>query len=539
MQTMNRRAVLAGAATASAAVGLGLAGCRTTSEPTGNDPGTNASVVLPNYVPVELATPDLQGTETVLPGYFAYPRDPAPVFDSPPGAGLDSVSIMYTTYLPSPGSAEQNSFWGQLQEDIGCTVALQPIASGDYPDKFQTMLAGGDLPDVMNLPAGTPDQRMLMEKVFADLGPSLSGSAVEKYPYLANIPQYSWKGCKFNGTIQAIPQPRPLTGDVLMYRADIFAEKGIDPEPTDWTEFEAILDALTDRGAGTFAFTNVSKMRNRLGKLLGGPNGWKEEGGVFTPEYLDPTYRESLEMMPDLVKQYAHPDSATATYAQFRDLFFAGAIGLLDDGAAGWDLYVRSLKGADKLGLMIPPKFEGGGPAIDYAGKGFQGISVINKDVGEERLDQILQVLNFLAAPIGSAEHLRRKFGVAEKDWQWAGDLPELTDAGNQAFIDVQYIVDSPIILGPGPQAEVEQQYAWHEADSQNLVANPTIGLWSDTNSSKGPTINRALNDVITGVMFGRSTMDDFDTALAKWRKDGGDQIAEEYGQAFAAEQEG
>lgn len=137
MQKMNRRTVLAGAAGASAAVGLGLAGCRSDPGPTGREAAEQHSkVVLPNYVPVELVPPDLPGTETILPGYFAYPRDPAPVFDTPPGEALESISMMYNTFVPSPGSAAKNSFWGQLQDDIGCTVDLMPIPSGDYLDKF-------------------------------------------------------------------------------------------------------------------------------------------------------------------------------------------------------------------------------------------------------------------------------------------------------------------------------------------------------------------------------------------------------------------
>lgn len=536
MERLSRRAVLG--AGAAAAATLGLASCRSSNQPRGREAGEqNGNVVLPSYVPVELIEPDLPGSEEVLPGYFAYPRDPQKVFDSPPGEGLDSIDIMYISFLPSPGSAEKNSFWGQLQEDIGTTVKLVPIASGDYPDKFQTMIAGGELPGIMNMPtSAVPDQPQMMEKLFADLGPMLSGDAVKEFPYLANIPSFSWRGCKANGTIQAIPQHRSKTGDVLFYRADIFAEKGIDPEPQTWDEFIAVLDALTDRDAGTFAFSNVSKMHNRILKMMGGPNGWSESGGVFSSQYDDPAYRESLALMPDLVKKYAHPDSRSATYAMFREFFFSGVNGLLDDGAAGWELYVRALKSADKLGLMRPPKYEGGGQAPNFAGKGFQGITMINKNLEGDQLRAALNVMNFLAAPIGSAEHLRRKFGVEGQDYEWEGDLPVLTEAGQQSFIDLQYIVDSPLTLGPGPQGEVEAQYEWHSEDSKDLIEDPTIGLYSDTSARKSGTIGREISDIVTGIYYGRNKLEEFDKALEKWHKAGGDTIAEEYAAAFAAE---
>ncbi|HIT75082.1 MAG TPA: extracellular solute-binding protein [Candidatus Avipropionibacterium avicola] len=536
MENLSRRAVLG--AGAAAAATWGLASCRTNNQPSGREAAEqNANVVLPSYVPVELIEPDLPGSEEVLPGYFAYPRDPQKAIETPPGEGLDSIEMMYITFLPSPGSAAKNSFWGQLQEDIGTTVKLTPISSGDYGDKFQTMVAGGQLPDIMNMPSGSvPDQPQMMEKLFADLGPMLSGDAAKEFPFLANIPSFSWRGCKANGTIQAIPQHRSKTGDVLFYRADIFAEKGLNPEPQTWDEFIEVLEGLTDRAKGTFAFSNVGKMHNRLIKMMGGPNSWSESGGVFTSAFDDPTYRESLAMMPDLVKKYAHPDSPSATYAQFREFFYAGYTGLLDDGAAGWDLYVRSLKSADKLGMMRPPKYEGGGQAPNFAGKGYQGITVINKKLEGDKLRAALNVLNFLAAPIGSQEHLRRKFGVEGQDWEWDGDLPSLTDAGQQSFIDLQYIVDSPLTLGPGPQGEVETQYEWHSEDSKNLIEDPTIGLYSDTSARKSGTVGREIGDVVTGIYYGRNSLEDFDKALEKWHKAGGDKIAEEYGEALATE---
>src|SRR5690606_25234471 len=128
----------------------------------------------------------------------------------------------------------------------------------------------------------------------------------------------------------------------------------------------------------------------------------------------------------------------------------------LIDGYAGWDLFVRQLggvaEGTRKLGLMVLPKYDGGGDAAHYAGTGFQAITVIRKGLGEERTRGLLGVLNFLAAPIGSREHLHRKFGVEGKDFTWEDGLPVLTQQGNTNFLDLQYIADAPTIIGPGPK---------------------------------------------------------------------------------------
>jgi putative aldouronate transport system substrate-binding protein len=144
-------------------------------------------------------------------------------------------------------------------------------------------------------------------------------------------------------------------------------------------------------------------------------------------------------------------------------------------------------------------------------------------------------VLNFLAAPIGSREHLHRKFGVEGKDFTFQDGYPVLTQQGNTNFLDVQYIVDSPTIIGPAPAAGADLQHRWHQRSTANLIPNPTIGLYSDTNSRKGNSIGTMMTDVITGVVFGRNTMKDYEETYGRWRSQGGDKIAAEFAEAKQA----
>ena len=536
---LSRRTILGTGLAAAAAAG-GLAACSTDGGKSGEErAAANRDAVLPTYEPVELVEPDLPGTEVLMPGYFSYPRDPKKVFDTPPGEALDKLRIMYNTYLPAPSGPDKNTFWKQLQDDIGTTLEFQPISSSDYDQKFQTLVAGGDLPDIMNFPLPTPDQPKMMEKLFADLGPLLSGDAAKEFPYLANIPETSWPVCVANGTIHAVPQARAGTGQVLYFRKDLFDERGITAEPANYDEFIGTMEAYADRSKDRFGFSNIGQMHLRVLCMMGGPNGWsRAEDGTFTSQYLDPIYRESLEKMPELVKKYAHPESLTVPYAQHRDFFYSGTTCYLNDGYAGWDLYLNGVGGdVNKLGMMVLPKYDGGGDAAHYASKSYQGITVVNKKLTGDKLRAAVDVLNFLSAPIGSLEHLRRKYGKEGVDWEWKGDDVELTDAGSKAFMDVQYIVDAPTVLGPGPADEVKPQHEYLSRLAKNLVQDPAMGLYSDTHSRKSDSIGRPLTDVVNGIYVGRNSMEDFDAAVKKWRNAGGDKIAEEYAEAYAATQ--
>lgn len=532
--TISRRSLLVASALSSgAALTGGMTACTTGPSVDSNKGSANAKVTLPEYLPVNLTKPDLPGNEDLMSGYYRYPRDPKPVFDTPPASGLGKISILYATFVAAAPRADRNSFYAQLQTDIGAELDITAIPAGAYAAKFQTAVASGDLPDIMGFSLPAPDQPKVMEKLFADLGPYLTGDAAKEYPFLANIPTVSWRPTVANGTIYAVPQPRSVAGAAVYYRKDLFDQLGVNPEPGDYQEFVEMMKAVTDPQKNRWAFSNPMTMLPILQGMQGGPNGWVEEGGAFTSAWGDERVKRAIACVTDMVKQgLFHPGSNSASYTQHRDFFFAGHTVILGDGYAGWDLFVRQLGGGEagtaKLGLLIAPAFDGGGDGPHLAGTGYQALTVIKKGLGESKTRKLLNVLNFLAAPVGSAEHLRRKFGVAGADFTWVDDLPELTKQGSTNFLDLQYVVDAPTIIGPGVREGVDRQHAWHKRTVANLVRDPSIGLYSDTLSRKGVALNRIMSDVINGIVFGRNSMSDYDVAYRKWRTDGGAAIAAE-----------
>ena len=402
---LTRRRLITGAIVAAGAASLGACSDPTQDTNTG---ARNASAVLPTFAPVSLVEPDLPGDQVLMPGYYDYPRDPQPVFAEPPGAGLDEISVMYTTFVPVPNGPDQNAFYAQLEQEVGAKLKIRFTPAGDYVAKFATTVAGGDLPDVMNFPLPTPDQPRLMDKLFADLGPYLAGDAAKEFPYLACLPTDSWRPAVTNGTVFAVPQPRSLAGTAMYSRLDLVESVGANPQPGSYDELVELMTAVTDAKNRRWAFANTVNMVIHLQMMLGAPNGWSEAGGTFTNAYGDERTTRAVGLVADMVKKgLFHPDTSSVSYTRIRELFFAGQVGLTSDGYAGWDLFVRQLGGAEagtaKLGLVVEPQFDGGGDAAHFAGTGFQGLSVIKKGLGDDRTRQILNVLNFLCARSGRA----------------------------------------------------------------------------------------------------------------------------------------
>jgi putative aldouronate transport system substrate-binding protein len=517
-------------AAAGAAVPL-LSSCSTS--PAAKDASAaNARAKLPTYTPVTVVRPDLPGTDAgAMPGYFSYPRNPKPAFATPPLAGIGDVSIIYPTYSAVPPKPSDNAFWQQLDKGAGAKLNITLATGGDYPTKFQTLIAGGDLPDVMGFPVPTPSQPQVMQKLFADLGPYLAGDAAKDFPYLANIQTESWKTTLANGTIYAVPQPRALANHALLARADIIEQLGANPDPKNFQEFLQLMKDVTDAKSSRWAFANVYGMVEHLQMMLGAPNTWDTSGGKFVSTWTDERTKQALGLVRDMIKQgLFHPDaaSATAQYTPLRDYFTSGRTVMNSDGYAAWDIYGQQI-GYDKVTALVEPKHDGGGDAKHFAGTGSQGLTVIRKGLGEKKTRALLNFLNWLCAPIGTLEHLQRKFGVEGVDYTWKDGRPVATSRGARELVDVQYITDAPTILGPGQKAEVTRQHAWHVRIADNLIRNPAVGHYSDTNSRKGAQLKKITDDAQLDIAFGRRPLSHWDDVVKQWRAAGGDKMAAEY----------
>ena len=67
------------------------------------------------------------------------------------------------------------------------------------------------------------------------------------------------------------------------------------------------------------------------------------------------------------------------------------------------------------------------------------------------------------------------------------------------------------------------------------MVPNPTVGLYSPTDGSKGIVLKNAFTDRLLEIVFGKQPVSAFDDLVKEWRANGGDAIRAEYEAAFQA----
>ena len=151
----------------------------------------------------------------------------------------------------------------------------------------------------------------------------------------------------------------------------------------------------------------------------------------------------------------------------------------------------------------------------------------------------LLRVLNWMAAPFGTEEYLFRKFGLPGRHYTLKGTDPVLTEAGGSEVclgeFPIQYLADGgyPVYF-PGHPEAVDVAYNHLKAILPTAILQPTYGLYSPTQSTKGKVFDTRFDALTKDIQLGRADLSAWDKAVADWRKSGGDAIRHEYEEAMA-----
>jgi putative aldouronate transport system substrate-binding protein len=530
MQPLSRRTFLGGGLAAAAVAVTGtplLSGCASDKK---NQAAANLAVKLPSYVRFTGVKPDLPGTDVVLDGFLKYPANPIKAIAEKPG---DGRPITFMTNIPGaiPPAADSNQFWQALNERLGSELQISMASNDEYPDKLATRVAGGDLPDIINLPPTTPQIPALLKAKCLDLTDQLSGDAVKKYPFLANIPAQFWKGCVFNGGIYAVPVPRGTSRITLpLYREDLLAAKGIkDPAPKDFEEFLDLAKELTAAKQNRWAWTKppISYLR----QLFGIPNQWKEEGGKFTSFYEAEENADALEAGRKMVAAgVVNPDSFSAQASQ-RKQWFNGGIAAFDiDSFVAWNQYYADNTAGDAFSVNM---LDVPGQGKPWMGSALNNVTAFRKD-SKHSVETLLKVANWMAAPFGTEEYLFRKYGLSGRHYALQGTDPVPTKTGVvETGIGLQYISDSTLALYWAGKPDVpRKQHAIQEKLASRLIYDASYGLYSETVSKDGPRLLKVMTDVENQIMQGKKPVSAWASAVKDWLSQGGEKMRTELQQA-------
>mgnify|MGYP000451111314 CR=1 FL=1 len=178
------------------------------------------------------------------------------------------------------------------------------VGGGAYGrDKLQTMIAGGDAPDVMMLNTGQFEG-------LASRGALLAlDDFVQKEGFDLSIywPQ-AVEGCKYKGKLYGLP--RDISNVILYYNKDMFDEAGVAYPTEDWTwdDFLKAAQALTKDKNGDGKIDQWGFALNNVVWVWAG-FVWGNGGEILSPDrtqclLTDPKTVEALKFYFDLMTKY-------------------------------------------------------------------------------------------------------------------------------------------------------------------------------------------------------------------------------------------
>ena len=509
-----------------------------------------AQVSLPTYVPFQGPKPDLPSPNpSIDPGYFTFPKQLAKSVPQPPGHG-DEVTALTRTPSPTATPMEQNAAWQELNKQMNLTFRLSMISAADYAAKLSTIVAGGELPDLLYTDqVASPILRFptFLQAQCADLTPYLSGDAVKAYPNLANLTTLSWKSTVFNNAIYGVPVPQFQYGATMLAHQELLDQAGVQ-HPKTADELKRMLLALTNPQGnvwGTAANVGTAFDLQSGGyypAMFGAPNNWLlDKSGSLVKDYETDEYKAAVGYVRDLYAAGVfHPNSLTYTVNSVNPDFIAGRfvmhVGTWSSFSVGWD---RAAAFSPNIHLrLFDPFGYDGGKASQFLSRGISGVTVI-KQGPADRVKELLSVLNFLAAPFGSQEALLLQYGTEGTDFNYDGNgTPALTTRGvNDLYVAWRYVASGPPVLY---DANRSQEYASVQQEAQMKlpsvsVADPTLGLHSGTWESTGTTFTNTFEDDKTDNKADRRPNADHKAKNKDWRSHGGDQVRGESQQALSA----
>src|SRR5215208_5208878 len=271
------RLTSAGALAGTTGVAALLEACAPASapaKPAGATPAAaSGSGPLPTYMPPTGGPkPDFHSSDPrITDGFVNFPKQPAKSWSGgPPGAG-GTLNVLMGGYYPPPTARDQNATWKAIEKELNAQVIMAITPNADYAARFQVVMAGSDLPDVMHVGGGSISSLIsaqFVQSQCSDLTPYLAGDAAKDYPNLAAIPQYAYKGAGgvFDNRLYGIPIHRYLPAFWFFRNTDIWdAEIGADVVPKDAEDFKKILQQLNRPQENRFAIGNTGPT---------GPNMW-------------------------------------------------------------------------------------------------------------------------------------------------------------------------------------------------------------------------------------------------------------------------
>ncbi len=542
---MSRRGFLSATAATAGAVAASplLAACGTSgSTGSGTTSAQQLTKILPAYVSSNPVSPDIPSVNGSDPAYLTYPTNLVRTVSEMPGSGGTFTAI--TPIFGSTPPATGNHYYAAMSQALGTNLTVQPANGVTYNTALPPLFAGNKLPDWIDIPSWNIGPLNFGEAVsakFADLTPYLSGDNIKKYPNLANIAPAAWQAGIWNNKIYGIPvyPSNVVFAGTLFYRQDILQKLGISPTVNSAADLFNLGKEVNNPKGKRWAFDDPWSYLSSAFNIPNNPPNWTTDAkGDLLAAFETPQIIEAINWLRSVVAAgMMHPDAIALNTGTGKQRFYSGQVVMTGDGTGAWNgTDAVSGKAANPSYVrMAFPLFTASGtgtPRIAL-GNGASLFSYFNKGLSKSKIEELLRVANYLAAPFGTYEYTLTNFGVQGVDWTPAPAGPSYTATGNKEVAPTTYpfLATGPSVTSvTAGHTEVARAYAMWQQGAAKDKYKP---LFYDMNVTVPPNLATALaaptltstGNIIQNVVRGRNTIADYQAAVKQWQRNGGNAL--------------
>ena len=424
-----------------------------------------------------------------------------------------------------------NEYYTELQRRTNVDLDLIWASSIDYPKQLESVLASGNLPEVLvsNAPNDPSLIKALKKGMFWDLTSFLGDFS--EYP---NLKQNATPGVfnyvKWQGGIYAIPRSRSLVDEGIKIRKDWLDGLGV-PVPQTLDEYVNVLKKIVEMdpdgngkkdtiGLADKPFSAPFMSAFGLNNLT-----YNEEGGLVK-DILTPQAVELVGWFSQLYERgllAPNYDLIKKTYAQ--ELLLKGRVASFT-GSIYYDYNWGQLLKSDQpdAELITLPAMTGPHGNTAYLQKGYTGAFYISRKVPEEKVRQILAYFNQTAS-LELTDYAY--YGISGVHHTIENGEPLLTPLGQQQ-LSVNAL--QPLVTAFKPWVKVQNwaaPKAYNDAKVREVATyekqgkqNPFDWLVSEAWSEVWPRykdeFDRKVRDAVTGTI----TMQEFAAYVEQLRND-------------------
>lgn len=480
------------------------------------------------------------------------------------------VPITFSMNVNTVPDVDNNDGIKWLNEKFNMDLKFTPIPNSNFQEKFNAMVASGEMPDVFTYNYDATAVRLIKQGAVAPLDEYIS-----KYPNL-KYTKLHYDNISYNGKVYGIPIARSLLSapNAPLIRQD-WLDKLKMPVPKTLDELYATMQAMTNNdpdGNGkkdTYGL-QLGEITGRIGDFNGREfwgasdllysfgldgSGWVLKDGQLAMNETLPEYKTYLDWLKKAVSEgLVDPDFALNKANQAQDKFFKnGKGGITFDFVSvirNFTTTVPKTTPGAKLTAFEPPVGPTGKSGV-VSGPGNVGAIFISSAAAKDanKLKTILQWLDYGPSKdngyvVAGTQKFNKlqNFGLDGVTFKTNPDgNVEVTDKDKLAKLGGGYILPTQALPSPentnytkdsdDPET-LKLEIAANDILIKHLKASPIAGLQSTTEQST-PDLYMELVKAKVKYVMGQLSSAEWDQVLKSFMDKNGTKVVQEYNEAL------